>query len=309
MNYTGLIAALCTSLSWSIGIFPFTEASRRMGANAVNHFRLLLAAIVLAIILVAAAHQSLTTLFLSPTPEQWLWLSLSGIVGLSIGDYFSFTAFIILGTRVGSMFTTLAPGAALLFGFLILGETINMTGILGMLTTIGGIIFISLNQKDNTATQTQHGSLSKGILFAILAACCQGIGLVFAKKGMSLSADFNPLHATWMRMLAGAATAYIFTVSIGRFYEINQPVRENRNGGLKYLMLGTLFGPVIGVSLSLYTVSMIEVSVAQTIFSLVPVLVLFIGWIFFKEKLNWKALLAVMICMIGVMLLIWRDFF
>ncbi|MBK9798755.1 MAG: EamA family transporter [Bacteroidetes bacterium] len=50
-TYWGEIIALLTALSWSIGVFPFTEASRRMNPNAVNHFRMLLAMISLGILL------------------------------------------------------------------------------------------------------------------------------------------------------------------------------------------------------------------------------------------------------------------
>jgi hypothetical protein len=43
----GILFALLTTLSWSICIFPFTEATRRLGASPLNHFRLLLAIVLL----------------------------------------------------------------------------------------------------------------------------------------------------------------------------------------------------------------------------------------------------------------------
>ena len=36
----GELAAVITSLVWAIGIFPFTQATQRMGALPVNNFRL-----------------------------------------------------------------------------------------------------------------------------------------------------------------------------------------------------------------------------------------------------------------------------
>ncbi len=49
-SYAGELVALGTTLSWSIGIFPFTEAARRLGPNAVNHLRLLFAVTFLTIL-------------------------------------------------------------------------------------------------------------------------------------------------------------------------------------------------------------------------------------------------------------------
>ncbi|MBK8585320.1 MAG: hypothetical protein IPN88_07745 [Bacteroidetes bacterium] len=43
-----------------------------------------------------------------------------------------------------------------------------------------------------------------------------------------------------------------------------QPILENREGGIKYAIAGTVFGPTLGVSLSLFTVALIEPSIAQT---------------------------------------------
>jgi len=46
-NLPGILFAIATSISWAIGIFPFTEAARRLGVNPLNHFRLALATLLL----------------------------------------------------------------------------------------------------------------------------------------------------------------------------------------------------------------------------------------------------------------------
>ena len=64
--------------------------------------------------------------------EAWLWLGLSGIVALGIGDYFNYRMYVILSPRYGSVLSTLSPAAALLLGIKLLDEHINLTGIIGM---------------------------------------------------------------------------------------------------------------------------------------------------------------------------------
>ena len=70
-------------------------------------------------------------LFTLPSMEQWVWLGISGIIGLSIGDYFAFSAFKILGSSRTSLFSIFAPGAALIFGYFMLDENINAIGLTG----------------------------------------------------------------------------------------------------------------------------------------------------------------------------------
>jgi drug/metabolite transporter (DMT)-like permease len=309
--YFGELIACCTTLSWSIGVFPFTEAARRLGPNPVNHFRLLLAVFMLTIIAFLVYSIPVNSLFTMPLQDHWLWFGLSGIVGLTLGDHFGFYSYAILGTRIASIFTTLAPGAALLFGYIVLNERINMVGVLGMVITVGGVLWLILSKTEKASIPDHgHGSISKGFIYGSLAAVCQGVGLVLSKKGMSIpleGAAIAPVHATWLRVITGTVSIYLVTIFSGRLRETNRPVLKNRNNGVIYAVAGTIFGPVIGVSFSMYAVSLINVSVAQTIFSIVPVCVLVLGFIFKGERPTVSALLGSAVAIAGVIVLIWRD--
>jgi drug/metabolite transporter (DMT)-like permease len=59
----------------------------------------------------------------------------------------------------------------------------------------------------------------------------------------------------------------------------------------------------------MYAVSLLQdkPSIAQTIFSLVPVFVLPLSYLFYKEKITSRAILGAAIAIIGVMILIWRE--
>ena len=110
---TGILFALLTSLSWAICIFPFTQAARRLGSNALNHFRLLLATILIGVICLIFGSNTFLEIFSSEYIMAWIWLGLSGILGLTLGDYFAFSMYKVLGARRGSVLTTFAPAAEL----------------------------------------------------------------------------------------------------------------------------------------------------------------------------------------------------
>ncbi len=310
-TYWGEIIALLTALSWSIGVFPFTEASRRMNPNSVNHFRLLLGVILLGVFLLTFSGLGFSELFFVPLPQHWLLFGLSGLVGLALGDYFGFTSYAILGTKTASVLTTLAPGASLILGFFLLGESLNWIGLIGMAITIAGIVWISMSKKEQAKiADNEFGSKEKGILFGVLAALCQGFGLVFAKMGMAVSLQephFSSVHATFIRLFVSTVFTYGLTIALGKLKQINAPLWANKNKGMKYILAGTIFGPTLGVVLSMYAVSLINVSVAQTIFSLVPVIVLPLGYLFYREKITFKSALGAIVAIAGVLVLIWRN--
>ena len=103
---SGELIALITTLCWSIGIFPFTEASKRIGTGPVNQWRLLLAWLIMSGILFFSNSLTLIDLFSKPHFYHFVFLGLSGIIGFTIGDYCSFRSFTILGPKLGSLYTT-----------------------------------------------------------------------------------------------------------------------------------------------------------------------------------------------------------
>ena len=299
----GESAALFTAIIWAVGIFPFTQASNRMGAFTVNNFRLLLAALILSLMLILFWGLSPYHLFSLPSKKHWLWLGLSGLIGLTIGDYFSFSSFSMLGPRLSSIFATLAPAVVLVTEIAIGNESFSAVGMGGMLLTIAGIM-ISLGKKKGVPREQQS---AKGILYAALAAVCQGLGIVCSKEAMGGEVSLEPAHAAWIRMVVSCGLAYLLVVFTGRIRSEIQPIRENRNQGLKYVLGGTLCGPVLGMTTCMYALAHIDASVAQTLFSLVPVFVIVISRIFFGQRISAGQLAGSLVATAGVFVLIWRD--
>jgi len=311
VQISGELIALLTTLSWSIGIFPFTEAAKRIGAAPLNQYRLLLAWIVISLILMVYFDKSFVGLFTEPQAFHYLFLGLSGIIGFTIGDYFSITSFKLLGPKLGSLYTTFAPGASLLIGYFVLSEQLNSIGLLGIVITISGVIWLTLSKKDTSeAEKIGYKRDKKGIVFGVLGAFCQGTGLVLSKYGMDKAGiELPTMHAVWIRLLFAFSAAFILSIVNGRFYQNSKLVLTNTNNNLPFLVFGTFLGPVIGVSLSLYSIQKLEVAVAQTIFSLIPLFVLPISFFVYKEKITIQSIFACLVALLGVLILIWRNQF
>lgn len=311
MSYSGILLALAATVSWAICVFPFTKAGRLMTVNSMNLFRLVAGTFLVMLTAVCLNADNMLAVFSAQYIQGWIWLGISGILALGIGDYFNYRMYVILSPRYGSVLTTLSPAAALLLGSLLLDEFINLAGVLGILITIFGVMSMSLGKKErNNIPDHGHGTVFKGIVFGIIAALCSGAGLAFSKQGFLLQARSGyalaPVSGSFIRFVTATVIVLIITFLNKKLRYNWKHIKTQPWGSLKYAVAGTVFGPVLGVSFALASIQYIDVAVSQTIFALVPVVALLIAHFFYKEKISRQALLGVLIAIAGVAILIWR---
>jgi drug/metabolite transporter (DMT)-like permease len=307
----GYLIAFFAMIAGALSTFPFTDVARKWGPVAVNHFRLLVAFIVLSIIVMVIDKKTPVTLFTSPSANEYAYLIASGIIGLAIGDYFGFHCLAILGEKKYSILNTIGPGAALGFGFVMLGESIDFIGIIGMAISIGGMIwFIQASDTKELDKHITHefGKVSKGVLFGILSGICQGLHMTLSKKGLSGETSLiSPIHATWIRVLGATAGYYIFTFSTGRLKEkVINPILAEKSTLLK-ATLSTIFGLVLSIVLVMWSLSLCKVAIAQTLLSLSPIIIMPVAYFLYREKMTMQTFIAGLVSIFGVYVLIWRD--
>ncbi|MBR5671394.1 MAG: DMT family transporter [Bacteroidales bacterium] len=305
MEHLGEILSLIVAVSWTATAIFGDEASHRLGSMTVNVIRLTLASVFLGIILWITLGRPYPVYADSAT---WFWLGLSALVGYIYGDYCLFNSYIVIGARFGQLFMTLAPPSAAIAGWLMLGETMTWKSWLAMFVTLCGIALSILSRGG------QHNvKLSlplKGVLLGIGAGVGQGVGLVLSKIGMqhyaaALPADvpaamdtMMPFASTMIRALVGGAGFLLIMTLSGQLKSL-KAAAHNRTG-LTYAALTTLFGPTLGVSLSLMAVRYANAGIASTLMALTPVLIIAPYAIMHKQKIRPKEIIGVTVSMIGV---------
>lgn len=312
MSSIGILFAFITTLCWATSVFPLTKASKLMPVRSMNVLRLFLASIIVCLGSLLLEGNQFYNLFSEKYYQAWIWLGLSGIIAMSFGDHLSFRMYSILSPKFGSVLSTLSPASALILGIILVNEEMNLVGIIGILITIISVMSISLGKKErNTIPLTGQGSIKKGIFYGVLAACCHGSGLAFAKKGFNLQNEIHqtilPISAAFIRVSCGTIAVIFLAFLNGRLFQIVPIIFKQKNGSFKYILFGTVLGPVIAASTSLISIQHIRVAVAQTIFSLVPIFALIIAHFIYKEKISLRAIVGVLISIVGVFILIWRD--
>ena len=286
----GEIAALFTAFSWTlVGIF-FGEATKRIGSVSVNLLKLVFGFTFLSI------TAFITRGVMFPTDASlhaWTWLTLSGIIGFFLGDYFMLKAYVEVGVRISLLMMATSPPMAALFGFIFLGERVSLVGILGMLITIGGIVIVIMS-KDTSGQKIKIKYSTRGIFYAFLGAFGQAVGLIFSKVGLG---DYNTLAATQIRIISGFISFALFVTIRKQWGSIKLAIKDKK--AMKYTFLGSIFGPFIGVTLSLIAIKYTSAGIASTITSITPITIIPFSIFLFKEKVRPLEIIGAFVSEIG----------
>ncbi len=295
MTYIGEIAGLLTSLFFAINAVIITKAGQQVGSVISNRTRVAFALLFLVTLNLILYRQPLPV---GAESQRWMWLSLSGIVGLALGDAFLFQSYLMVGPRLGMLLLSLSTIFSALEAWLLFGESLRLGQIVGIALTLAGIIWVILEQGNGNKSAIRLSIA--GILFGILAALGQATGLVFSKQGML--GNFSPIGGNVIRMLAAVLALWLMTLLQRQGGKTIQALQNNPSA-FKLLALAALVGPVIGVSLSLLAVQNSPVGVASVLTSLSPIFMLPISHFFSNEKLEWQAVAGTILAMIGVSIL------
>lgn len=317
MPFIGEILALIVAVLWTVSSLASEEASRHYGSITLNIIRMAQAVLFIGLTLLVCTGNPLP---LQTTPAVWGWLALSALTGYVIGDYFFLRCFIIIGARWGELFMTIAPLAAALTGWILLGEQMSMLAVVGMFITSGGIAMSVLSKPESGEKKLQMKLPLRGVIYGLIAGIGQGVGLVFSKQGMLLYREhmaetfqqttafdsfYMSFASTMIRCLVALAGFLLMYVWQSRRNESDFFSLRHTFSNRRIFMLATLStvaGPFIGVALSLAASLYTSTGITQTIMSLVPVLILYPSHLIFKTKVTFLEVLGAIISVCGVAL-------
>jgi len=143
-------------------------------------------------------------------------------------------------------------------------------------------------------------NMTRGIIFAILAALGQSLGYVLAKPAMLGSNGLPTLSATLIRLLFAAAGFGVIAMIKKDFFKCKVILNNKRI--FLFLFIGSFFGTA-GIWTSLVALKYVSAGIAATITATLPVMILPFVIFFHKEKVPWRAAIGALITIIGVAIL------
>ena len=299
----GEVAALSAAFVWACASLLFV----RIGRAGISPFVLNTFKGVITFGLMAVTIAVLFGHLIPPqlTVNDALILSLSGLIGITIGDTCFFYALEKLGPRRTLLFAALSPPTTALLGYLFLNEPFTGKMIIGIALTLVGIVWV-ISQKEESDQDSQENAgaslvnhFKVGVLFAIVAMICQSVGNILTKFS---STEISALGISIVRIGGSLVGLIIIMTWKGWWKKTTEVFRTPKV--LMAIVAATFLGTFLGIWLLnaglKYTA---HTGVAATLSSTSPIFILPLAYFFEREKITLRAILGSMLAIAGVAIL------
>ncbi len=290
--YLGQIAALTAAFCWAIATLLYSKSSHHLNSVQLNLVKGLVASPLL-----------LVGTFFIPgegwagwTQYTWILMTLSGVIGITIGDSCYFAALRRLGPGHTILLEYLAPPMAAVLAWLVLSETLTVIQMLAAFTVIAGVLFVITERQLDSRMAINRG----GVLYGVAAAACQAIGLVMAFHGFA-EAAVSPAEAALVRLFGGTLTLTIGLVLL-KPQLIPATLMALKKTRLNTLLAAIVLGTFMGIWLQQIAVALVTPGIAQTLLSTAPLFMLGINMVR-GQRISPRAVIGTLIAMLGISLL------
>ena len=232
------------------------------------------------------------------TALEWVLLAGSVVTAIGIGDTLQMVSIREIGVSRNMALSGLHPLSTLFFEWLLLGSPFGWTFVVGCCLAVLGIVCLADRTHYGTgASDSVPGNLKLGMVMGLTAVLFWGVGTVMTKPAI---AHLTPVQANSVRMPLVALALYMPRFLGGRGPELR---RLNRRTLAIFAGLGVL-SMGLGSMLFLTALDLIGPAKTSTLSSVSPVLGLVMAVIFLKEKVNFRVVMGVGLCMLGVWLVL-----
>lgn len=289
----GEVAALAAAFLWALSTVIFGRLGKSLSPLVLNLAKgwIAIALIVLTLLLQRNLQPQLPGMAI-------FWLTLSGVVGIGLGDTAFFRSINHLGARRALLMESLAPPLTALIALLFLQESLSAIAWCGILLTVGGVAWVISERV--AGSEQGHLNLRAGLIWSLLAQLGQASGAVMS-RGALVNTSVDPLWSGLLRIAAGAAILVILVSSRGQIAQQLQPLRSRQL--FPMLVLAAFLGTYLAIWLQQIAFKFTPAGIAQALLATSPLFVLPIA-ASLGDRVTGRAVLGVVVAIGGIWLLI-----
>jgi drug/metabolite transporter (DMT)-like permease len=288
-----VLAAFITTLFFSVSGICAARTSRMLGGTEANFWRILLAAVFLAVL------ANLTGVGLGG-PSFKIFL-LSGVVGFGVGDLALYEAFPRIGSRLSIMLVhCLAAPFAAVVEWLWLGTRIHAVEAVCVGIILVGV-GVALAPKEHL--HVKRAVLVTGVALGIFAAMGQGMGAVLSRKAYDVTHDvgfqMDGISAAYQRILGGlpVAVAGMLWMKSRRWEAAPE---KNWKRILPWLVGNAAMGPALGVACYQWALGTAPTAIVLPIVALTPLAMIPLSWKMEGERPSARSIAGSVVAVGGV---------
>jgi len=281
--------ALASAASWALGTVLWRKIGEEISPFSMNLGKGVIGSLYLAAAFVVIRVEPMSL-------HDFLYLGMSGLLGITLGDTFFFLSLMHLGPSLSSLMGTLVPVGVALAAVVFLGERPSPAAWAGIGLTVGGVAWVVQARRPRLGLAE---STSRGVVLRLLSVLFMTAGIICAKIGVR---SVPSVQATLVRMLWGLAGLLCWGLLSRQLRGWTAPFGDPRLlRKVALIVFVVVFG---GFWLSLLSLKRLDASLAGALGSTAPLFILPIAAILLGEKISLKAGLATAVAVGGVALLL-----
>lgn len=283
----GILAALGSAASWSIGAVLFKQLGDTLSSFAMTLMKGAVSVVLLGLATLLVGG------FSHIPREAYYYLALSGLVGIALSDTFFFSALKEVSPQSLTLLLTFGQVLTALLAVILLGEALPLQGWAGIAVIVTGITIGMFHRSADKGR-----SSVRGIIFGLISVISMAVAVILTKKGLTST---STLYATFIRMLAGTVGMLLLGIATKRLGGWVSPFSDMRLAWKFALPVFVItFG---GFWLAIVAFKYTSVAVANSLIATEPIFVLPMAAIFLKEKVTLHAAAGAGIATVGVIVL------
>jgi DME family drug/metabolite transporter len=287
----GELLGLLAALAW--GLTGLLIRGRGMGVNAIviNAIRNAISGVVFVLIwLVVSSHTPVP-------PGAWLFLGLSMLTGLGLGDSLYFEALKRIGVTRAMPISMAYPVLASIGAVVLLHEPMGPLGAVGIALTLAGVYLVAVRPAALRASSVSSGSGSywSGVALAATAAVSWSCSTLALGPALQL---VDPSTAAAIR--TPLASALLFAAA-GRAGVLGQVARLR--GWSLLAVVGTGLMSVASTGLFVVSVSLAGAGRAAVLTATSPLFAVPLSVLLLGEPGSWRIVAGTLASVLGVVLL------
>ena len=292
-KFIGESAALSAAILWAISSVIYSRLGLKISPLQLNLYKGIIAIALIAITLLIQG-----TALINLSTSTVVLLTISGMIGIGLGDTAYFSALNSLGARRTLLLETSSPPMGALLALIFIGEQLAYSSWCGIFLTILGIAWVisERNPVDQLSVSPQ------GIIWGILAAIAQALGAVISRYALIQSA-VTPLESTLIRLIGGTVIVIgLLFFPLTKQTKMQWQISRRSLGVIAIAAFGSTY---LGIWLQQISLKFAPTGIAQTFLATSPLFILPIVALQ-GEKISLRAILGVVVSVAGIALMFIR---
>lgn len=284
----GASAALLSALSWAISALIFAKLSHSISALSMNWFKGVVA-ITCLLVLVFPLNLMQISFY------QWIFLLLSGLLGIAIGDTLYFHTLKHLGARLTLLLSTLIPLVTALGAIVIFNERLSLFAAIGLMITLCSVFAVLWSKAEK---QNKQDKLSVGVVVGLVFVTTEASAILLTKAAVL---ELDSLLVTFIRQVVGVAGITLWLLATQQM-RTTVSVIATQKSHIFSLITAAIIGGFIGTWLSVYALKATYASAAVILNSTSPLFVIPLTIWFMRESVPKSSIYGTFVALVGIII-------